>query len=43
MIQTRMGRSQNLKGLRLARKLLLDLNGSGVPAGTEYLDLLTPQ
>ena len=31
------------KGLRLARKLLLDLNLTGVPAGTEYLDLLTPQ
>jgi len=31
------------KGLRLARKLLLDLNEMGVPAGTEYLDLITPQ
>ncbi|CAJ2377649.1 MAG: 3-deoxy-7-phosphoheptulonate synthase, Phe-sensitive [Arenicellales bacterium IbO2] len=31
------------KGLRLARKLLLDLNGMGVPAGTEYLDIITPQ
>ena len=31
------------KGLRLARKLLLDLNLAGVPAGTECLDLLTPQ
>ncbi len=31
------------KGLRLARKLLLDLNDSGVPAATEYLDLMTPQ
>ncbi len=31
------------KGLRLARKLLLDLNGSGVPAATEYLDLMSPQ
>ena len=31
------------KGLRLARKLLLDLNEAGVPAGTEYLDLITPQ
>ena len=30
-------------GIRLARKLLLDLNRMGVPAGTEYLDLLTPQ
>lgn len=31
------------KGLRLARQLLLDLNESGVSAGTEYLDLITPQ
>ncbi|MBI4005589.1 MAG: 3-deoxy-7-phosphoheptulonate synthase AroG [Gammaproteobacteria bacterium] len=31
------------KGLRLARQLLLDLNEMGVPAGTEYLDLITPQ
>jgi 3-deoxy-7-phosphoheptulonate synthase len=31
------------KGLRLARQLLLDLNDMGVPAGTEYLDLITPQ
>ena len=31
------------KGLRLARQLLLDLNQMGVPAGTEYLDLVTPQ
>jgi 3-deoxy-7-phosphoheptulonate synthase len=31
------------RGLRLARKLLLDLNGMQVPAGVEYLDLLTPQ
>lgn len=31
------------KGLRLARRLLLDLNEMGVPAGTEYLDLVTPQ
>ena len=30
-------------GLRIARKLLLDLNELGVPAGTEYLDLMTPQ
>jgi 3-deoxy-7-phosphoheptulonate synthase len=30
-------------GLRVARKLLLDLNDLGVPAGTEYLDLMTPQ
>lgn len=31
------------KGLRLARKLLLDINDMGVPAATEYLDLMTPQ
>ena len=31
------------KGLRLARKLLLDLNNMGVPAATEYLDLMSPQ
>jgi 3-deoxy-7-phosphoheptulonate synthase len=30
-------------GLRTARKLLLDLNNQGLPAGVEYLDLLTPQ
>ena len=31
------------RGLRIARKLLLDLNERGMPAGVEYLDLLTPQ
>ncbi|MCY4051693.1 MAG: 3-deoxy-7-phosphoheptulonate synthase [Gammaproteobacteria bacterium] len=31
------------KGLRLARQLLLDLNELGIPAGTEYLDIITPQ
>ena len=31
------------KGLRLARKLLLDVNKIGMPAGTEYLDLISPQ
>ncbi len=31
------------KGLRLARELLLDLNNMGIPAGTEYLDLISPQ
>lgn len=31
------------KGLRLARQLLLDLNEMGVPAGTEFLDIITPQ
>ena len=31
------------RGLRIARRLLLDLNDSGVPAGVEFLDLITPQ
>ncbi|VAX09598.1 2-keto-3-deoxy-D-arabino-heptulosonate-7-phosphate synthase I alpha [hydrothermal vent metagenome] len=31
------------KGLRMARKLLLDINNAGVPAATEFLDLITPQ
>ena len=31
------------KGLRLARKVLADVNNLGVPAATEYLDLITPQ
>jgi len=31
------------KGIRLARKLLLDINEMGMPAGTEFLDLITPQ
>ncbi|MGD8615554.1 MAG: 3-deoxy-7-phosphoheptulonate synthase AroG [Gammaproteobacteria bacterium] len=31
------------KGLRMARKLLLDINDAGVPAATEYLDLMSPQ
>jgi len=31
------------QGLQLARNLLRDLNESGVPAATEYLDLITPQ
>lgn len=30
-------------GLRLARKLLADLNHMGMPAGVEFLDILTPQ
>jgi len=30
-------------GLRLARELLLDINGMGLPAGCEYLDMITPQ
>ncbi|KAA6183547.1 3-deoxy-7-phosphoheptulonate synthase AroG [Thiohalocapsa marina] len=31
------------KGLGLARRLLLDLNEMGMPAGTEFLDLISPQ
>ncbi len=31
------------KGLHTARNLLLTLNNSGMPAGTEYLDIITPQ
>lgn len=31
------------KGLHIARKLLLDLAEMGLPAGTEYLDLISPQ
>ena len=31
------------EGLRKARKLLLDLADMGIPAGTEYLDLISPQ
>ncbi len=31
------------KGLRIARQLLLDVNDMGIPAATEYLDLITPQ
>ncbi len=30
-------------GLRLARKLLIDINAIGVPCATEFLDLITPQ
>ncbi len=31
------------KGLELARKLLLDINSLGLPTGTEFLDLISPQ
>jgi len=31
------------KGLYLARKLLVDINTLGLPTGTEYLDLISPQ
>ena len=30
-------------GLRLARKLLWEVNELGLPAGTEFLDMITPQ
>ncbi len=30
-------------GIRMARKLLLEINDMGIPAGTEFLDLITPQ
>ncbi len=31
------------RGLRMARKLLLDLGAMGIPAATEFLDTITPQ
>jgi 3-deoxy-7-phosphoheptulonate synthase len=31
------------RGLHLARQLLLDINSLGLPAGTEYLDPISPQ
>ncbi len=31
------------KGLRVARKVLLDLADLGIPSATEYLDLISPQ
>jgi 3-deoxy-7-phosphoheptulonate synthase len=31
------------EGLRMARKLLLDILALGLPVGTEFLDLLSPQ
>ncbi len=31
------------EGLRLAREILLAINVMGVPAGVEYLDMITPQ
>ena len=30
-------------GLRMARSLLRDINAMGLPAGTEFLDMITPQ
>jgi 3-deoxy-7-phosphoheptulonate synthase len=37
------GSFQINKGLRIARRFLLGVNEMGVPAGTEFLDLITPQ
>ena len=31
------------EGLRIARRLLLDLNEMGMPVGCEFLDMITPQ
>lgn len=31
------------KGLRMARELLVDINDMGMPTGSEFLDLITPQ
>lgn len=37
------GSFQINRGLRIARRLLRDLADSGMPAATEYLDLISPQ
>ncbi|HLF71296.1 MAG TPA: 3-deoxy-7-phosphoheptulonate synthase, partial [Dehalococcoidia bacterium] len=37
------GSFQINEGLRVARRLLLDLANEGVPAGSEFLDMITPQ
>lgn len=31
------------KGLRIGRQLLLDINSKGLPAGCEFLDMISPQ
>ena len=31
------------RGIRVARELLLEINSRGVPAGSEFLDMITPQ
>jgi len=31
------------RGIRVARELLLDINSRGLPAGCEFLDMITPQ
>jgi 3-deoxy-7-phosphoheptulonate synthase len=37
------GTYQINKGLRLARRLLMDINEVGLPAGSEFLDMISPQ
>ena len=37
------GSFQINEGLRVGRQLLLELNQSGMPAGCEFLDMITPQ
>jgi 3-deoxy-7-phosphoheptulonate synthase len=37
------GTYQINKGLRLARQLLMQINEAGMPAGLEFLDMITPQ
>jgi len=37
------GSFQINKGLRLAREVLLEVNSLGLPAGCEFLDMITPQ
>ena len=37
------GSFQINKGLRLARQVLMDINELGVPAGTEFLDMISPR
>jgi 3-deoxy-7-phosphoheptulonate synthase len=37
------GSCQINDGLRMARKLLIDVNGMGLAAGTEFLDMISPQ
>jgi 3-deoxy-7-phosphoheptulonate synthase len=37
------GSYQINKGLRLARQLLMEINELGVPAGNEFLDMISPQ
>ena len=37
------GSYQINKGLYLAREVLLNINSLGLPAGTEFLDIITPQ